>query len=107
MLTTDQRNEMRRCIGGPEEVGGVFNQIGRLHGAANEIKQTDMRRTEFKVIFNTGREEVYYCASFEQCILIAMTDSLNKGWSPKIDRIYDEKGRIASNIKQPTFSIEP
>jgi len=36
-----------------------------------------------------------------------MTDSLNKGWSPKIDRIYDEKGRIASNIKQPTFSIEP
>lgn len=63
-----------------------------------------MKKYKYHVFYKNGKDEVFYCNSFEYAIILAMAHAISNAWGIDIDHIIDEKGKKVKNIQRPTFS---
>jgi hypothetical protein len=63
-----------------------------------------MKSIEYKVIYENGNEEYFYCLSFNQCIATAMYYAYDKGWDVRLKYITDGKTTIKNIVIGYEFS---
>lgn len=59
-----------------------------------------MKKYPFEVIYLNGNEELFYCQTYEQAVILALAHAIQMGWDMRIKYIADENGILMPKSKR-------
>ena len=57
-----------------------------------------MKKYKYSIKYKNGKNKYFYCISFTEAIVKAMSFAYEQAWNQNIETITDEKGKTINNI---------